>query len=142
MTRLFIGVFGFAAAIFAVSVMSASHVSADTPVTVLSADEVILNLPVNPSTDLIVAALHEELGMVAAASRDTRIAAALERVDGDDGLVRQVAATPSEMFGNGEAAATATALYDIQLWERRGHRYRHHSRAGARLRQHGRQQRT
>ena len=115
MTRLFIGIIGLAAAIFTISVMSASKVSANTPVTVLSADEVILQLPVNPSTDLIVAALHDKLGAVAATSRDPRIAAALERVDGDDGLVRQVAATPSEMFGNGEAAATATALYDIQL---------------------------
>jgi hypothetical protein len=114
-TRLFIGIVGFAAALFTVTVMSASNVNADTPVTVLSADEVILHLPVNPSTDLIVAELHDELGTVAATSSDPRIAAALERVDSDDGLVRQVATTPSEMFGSGEAAATATALYDIQL---------------------------
>ncbi|MCP3996805.1 MAG: hypothetical protein GY722_17350 [bacterium] len=115
MTRLLVGIIGLAAALFTISVMSASRVDADTSVTVLSADEVILRLPVSPSTDLIAAELHDELGIVAEASNDPRIASALNRIDNDKDLVRQVAATPSEMFDSGEAAATATALYDIQL---------------------------
>jgi len=116
MRRLATGFLGFAIALLAVSLMSAGKVTADTPVTVLAADEVILHLPVSPSTDRIVDDLHLELQVVAAATNDSRISAALERIEDDDNLIRQVAATPAEMFDSGEAAATATAVYDIQLY--------------------------
>lgn len=115
MTRLLVGIVGLAAAIFTISVLGASRVTADTPVTVLAADEVILRLPVNPSTERIVASIHDELAAAAATSRDPRIARALERLNADKDLVRHVAATPSEMFSSGQAAATATAIYDIEL---------------------------
>ncbi len=115
MKQLLAGIVGLAAAFLVVSFLSAAQVSADTPLTVLAADDVVLHLPVSPSIDRIVDDLHLELESVSASSRDSRIAAALDRIEDDDDLLQQVAATPSEMFDSGEAAATATAIYDIQL---------------------------
>ncbi len=115
MRHLFVGVLGLIAAFIVVSLLSAARISADTPVTVLAADEVVLHLPVSPSIERIVSDLHLELQDGAAAARDSRISAALGRLNEDDELLRQVAVTPVAMFDSGEAAATATAVYDIQL---------------------------
>lgn len=116
MRHLLTGAIGLAGALLVVSVLgAATQVDADTPVTVLAADEVILHLPVSPSVDRIVSDLHLELQRVAAATTDSRVADALDRVEDDDALLREVAETPVEMFDNGDAAATATAIYDIQM---------------------------
>ncbi len=116
MRHLLIGAIGLAGAFLIVSVLGATaRVDADTPVSVLAADEVVLHLPVSPSVDRIVADLHLELQQVAATTTDPRVADALNRIEDDDGLLREVAETPVEMFDNGEAAATATAIYDIQM---------------------------
>ncbi len=115
MRQLFVGVLGLIAAFLVVSLLGAGRISADTPVSVLAADEVVLHLPVSPSVERIVADLHLELRDAASAERDSRISAALDRLNEDEELLHQVAVTPVEMFDSGEAAATATAVYDIQL---------------------------
>ena len=109
MRTLVFAIVGLAAALLTVSSLGAAGVQADTPVTVLGTDDVVLHLPVSPSVDRIVADLHTELRATARSAADTRVADALLRVDPDDDLLHQVAASPAEMFDNGEAAATATA---------------------------------
>ena len=52
---------------------------------------------------------------MANSSSDSRVEAALRRIDNDDELLRAIATSPVHMFDSGEAAATATAVYDIQL---------------------------
>jgi hypothetical protein len=74
---------------------------------------------VSPSIERIVADLHIELKAVAEAATDDRIAAALLRIDGDEELLNEIATRPVDMFDSGEAAATATAVYDIQLEQKR-----------------------
>jgi len=115
MRSLIIGAIGLAAVVVVLLAFGSGRVAADTPITVLTADEIILHLPVSPSIDRIVSDLHLELQAVAAASSDGRIAAALRRIDGDGELLHEVASRPAHMFDSGEAAATATAVYDIQL---------------------------
>ena len=115
MRSLIIGAVGLAAAFVVLLALSSGRIDADTPVSVLTADEIILHLPVSPSIERIVADLHLELQAVAAASSDSRIEEALRRINDDDELLRAIATTPVDMFDNGEAAATATAVYDIQL---------------------------
>lgn len=112
---MILGFIAVGAACFGLVALQGARVAADTPVTVLDADEVILHLPVSPSVGRIVSDLHRELREVTATTRDTRIVAALERLEADNELLGEVAVTPVEMFDSGEAAATATAIYDIQL---------------------------
>lgn len=92
-----------------------SGVDADTPVLVLAADDPILRLPVSPDVDRIVADLQDEFERLAAAEPDARIAEALVAFSRDSDLLHNVATAPVEMFDNGAAAATATAVYDITL---------------------------
>ena len=115
MRQVFVGALALIAAFILVSLLSAHRIDADTPVSVLAADEVVLHLPVSPSVDRIVSDLHTELQAVAERTTDSRVSAALLRLDEDHELLQRVAASPVEMFDNGEAAATATAIYDIQL---------------------------
>ncbi|MDJ0664506.1 MAG: hypothetical protein QNJ75_08085 [Acidimicrobiia bacterium] len=115
MRNLIVGAIGVAAAVVVVLALSSSGIDADTPVDVLIADEVVLHLPVSPSVERIVADLHLELVAVADSSSDSRVEAALRRIDDDNDLLRAIAASPVHMFDSGEAAATATAVYDIQL---------------------------
>jgi hypothetical protein len=110
-----VGAIALAVGFLVLTLIRATEVSADTPVAVLAAGDIVLHLPVSPSVERIVADLHTELRDVSGASRDSRIAAALDRVEADEDLLRQVATTPVHMFDSGEAAATATAIYDIQL---------------------------
>jgi hypothetical protein len=119
MRSTIIGAIGLVAAFVVLLALGSGRVAADTPVSVLSADEIVLHLPISPSVERIVADLHRELQAVAAASSDARIAAALRRIDGDDELLHAVATRPVDMFDSGEAAATATAVYDIQLEQER-----------------------
>ena len=115
MRRLLVTVTGLALIFWLLAGWIRADVAADTPVVVLAAEEVILHLPVSPSSERIVSDLHLELRTLDAATSDPRIAAALERIEQDHALLEQVALAPVEMFANGEAAATATAVYDIQL---------------------------
>jgi hypothetical protein len=94
---------------------SNSILSPDTPVVVLAPDDVVLRLPVSPNVDRITTDLSIELNTAATQATDVRIAEALRLWSQDDQLLRQVASAPVEMFDSGEAAATATAVYDIQL---------------------------
>ncbi len=115
MRRLLITALALTTTMWVAGAWFGSDVNADTPVVVLAADDVILHLPRSPSVDRIVSDLHAELRATAAIVRDNRIASALERMDQHDDMLRQVASAPVDMFDNGEAAATATAVYDIQL---------------------------
>ena len=115
MRSLIVGVIGVAAAFVVLLALSSGRIAADTPVSVLASDEIILHLPVSPSVERIVADLHLELRDVARTATDPRVEAALLRIDADTDLLRQIATGPVHMFDNGEAAATATAVYDIQL---------------------------
>jgi len=90
-------------------------VSADTPVLVLAADNVILRLPVSPDVRRITSDLATELNAAASRATDDRIAGAFRAWSQDDGLLQRVASTPAEMFDIGEAVATATAIYDIHV---------------------------
>lgn len=90
-------------------------IAADTPVSVLSASDVVLTLPVSPSVDRITSGLQEEFERLAAGATDTRLRTSLERMAADPELLASVARAPVEMFDSGEAAATATAVYDVQL---------------------------
>lgn len=94
---------------------SNSSLSPDTPVVVLAPEDVVLRLPVSPNVDRITTDLSIALNTAATQATDTRIADALRLWSQDDQLLRQVASAPVEMFDSGEAAATATAVYDIQL---------------------------
>ena len=115
MRSLIVGAIGVVAAFVVLFALSSGRVAADTPVSVLTADEIILHLPVSPSVERIVADLHVELEEIAAASVDSRVADALRRIAADADLLREIASGPVHMFDSGEAAATATAVYDIQL---------------------------
>ena len=115
MRQLMFGFIAVLAALVTLAVLGGSRIAMDTPVVVLDADDVALHLPVSPSVERIVGDLHVELRRVADSSRDVRIAAALDRIEADRDLLVAVATTPAEMFDNGAAAATATAVYDIQL---------------------------
>lgn len=117
MRRFLLWVMGLTVGFWFLSGWSGAGVDADTPVVVLSASEVILHLPRSPSVDRIVSDLHLELSAVAGRATDPRIADAINRIETDDTLLEQVATSPVEMFDNGEAAATATAVYDIQVNE-------------------------
>jgi hypothetical protein len=96
---------------------TSSAVSADTPVLVLAADDVILRLPVSPDVRRITTDLAVELNVAASNATDDRIAGAFRAWSEDDRLLQRVASTPVEMFDSGEAVATATAIYDIQVSE-------------------------
>ncbi len=115
MRQLTLGFIAVGAAFAILAVLAGKGVNADTPVSVLDADDVVLHLPISPSVDRIVSDLHHELRAVSRGTRDSRIAEALDRLEADDDLLAEVATTPVEMFDSGEAAATATAIYDIQL---------------------------
>ncbi len=115
MRNLFFSFVGLISAFLVIIIMTAAAVSADTPVTVLSAGDLTIHLPVSPSVERIVADLHAELGVAADSELDPRIESALRRLESDKQLLQQVAASPVEMFDNGEAAATATAVYDVRL---------------------------
>jgi hypothetical protein len=103
-----------AAAVFSFAKLDAT-IAADTPVSVLSASDVVLTLPVSPSVDRITSGLQQELERLAAGATDTRLRVSLERMAADPELLVAVATAPVEMFDSGEAAATATAVYDVQL---------------------------
>jgi hypothetical protein len=110
---------GFVAALLVLTMVNSWQLSADTPVTALAADEVVLLLPVSPSVDRIVGDLHQELAAVSAATTDPRIAAALDRLADDDVLLRDLAQHPVDMFASSEAAATATPYFDVSLSKER-----------------------
>jgi hypothetical protein len=90
-------------------------VGADTRVEVLAAEDPVLNLPISPNIDRVVADLEVELQRLAAAEPDPRIAEALLRISDNDSTLRGVATTPVDMFDSGRAAATATPVYDIEI---------------------------
>lgn len=90
-------------------------IAADTPISVIAATDVVLTLPVAPSIDRITSDLRQQLEVMASMQTDPRLRTALERFARDPELLVQVATTPVEMFDNGEAAATATAVYDVHL---------------------------
>lgn len=119
MRRLIYLIAGFAIGLSGYALMSGPQVGAETPVAVLAADRVVLNLPVSPSVERIVTDLRNELAAMSTATTDPRIAAALERIGTDDQLLTLVAESPVEKFDNGEAVATATPLYDVRLDEER-----------------------
>ncbi len=97
------------------SVWNATVIAADTPVVVLGADPIILRLPKSPSVERVTSDLIGELDALAARESDIRVSDALERIGADIELLRAVATTPVDMFDNGEAAATATPVYDVML---------------------------
>jgi len=115
MRRAIVPIVGIAAGMLAFSMVSAARVSADTPVTVLTGDTVVLLLPIAPSVDRIVGDLRLELQSMSIAETDPRIARALQRVADNDDLLRDVATTPADMFHSGAAVATATPLFDVDL---------------------------
>jgi hypothetical protein len=115
MRRLFTTAIGLAAGFWLLTGWLGTAVNADTPVVVLPASPVILHLPPSPSVNRVVSDLHLELRSVAAATADDRIGDAVARIEVDDDLLREVAVAPVEMFDSGAAAATATAVYDIQI---------------------------
>ncbi len=115
MRYLTMGLIAVGAAAMMFAGLRAITVDGDTAVTVLAADEVVLHLPVSPSVDRIVTDLKAELSRVALSTSDDRVADALVRIRDDATLLNDVAAKPVDMFDNGAAAATATAVYDIQL---------------------------
>lgn len=119
MRRILYPIVGIAAGLVAYSLISGPQVSADTPVSVLAADRVVLSLPVSPSVERIITDLRSELAGMSSEEADPRIAAALARVGSDGDLLRQVAESPVEKFDSGEAVATATPLYDVTLDEDR-----------------------
>lgn len=119
MRRLIFSIAGMVIALVAYSLLSGPRVTADTPVSVLAADRIVLSLPVSPSIERIVTDLRSELAAMSESETDPRIAAALDRIGGDDELLRLVAESPAEKFDNGEAVATATPLYDVRLGEER-----------------------
>lgn len=102
-------------AIAAVAAVDNARIGADTPVAVLPAPDLVLLLPVSPTPERIVADLSEELRSRAAGAADEHLRSALERMAADPALLRQVATRPADMFVAGEAVATATALYDVEL---------------------------
>ena len=115
MRRLAFIVAGFILALWVTASWSSNVLSPDTPVRVLAAGDVVLHLPVSPEVGRITTDLSVEFSTAAAAATDPRIADAFRVWSQDGALLQQVATTPVEMFDSGEAAATATAVYDIQL---------------------------
>ena len=119
MHRLILVMIGFGVGLIAYILVGPPSLSADTPVTVLTADRVVLLLPVSPSVDRIIHDLRLELHNVAATATDPRVAAALDRVARDDDLLSGVATTPADMFKSGQAAASATPLFEVSLSKER-----------------------
>lgn len=119
MRRALLPVIGFIGALLVVTVVNAGRLGADTPVTALAADRVVLLLPVSPSVDRIVADLRQELRSASTTTTDPRITAALDRLAGDDELLRDIADHPADMFASSEAVATATPFFDVSLSKER-----------------------
>ena len=115
MRRLVFLMPGFVLALWLTTSWSNNILSPDTPVRVLAADDVVLHLPVSPNVGRITTDLSVEFNTAAATATDPRIADAFHMWSQDGALLQQVATTPVEMFDSGEAAATATAVYDILL---------------------------
>lgn len=115
MRRALLPLIGFVGGLLAFTLIFSGQLSADTPVTVLTADRVVLLLPVAPSVERIVGDLRQELYAVSATTTDPRIAGALDRVAAADDLLREVAENPVDMFASSEAVATATPLFDVTL---------------------------
>ncbi|MCP4305285.1 MAG: hypothetical protein GY788_10500 [bacterium] len=115
MRRLLMITFGLVGGLLLATLLLGPEVAADTPVAVVAADDIVLHLPVSPSVDRIVSDLSTELRSQAATTNDPRIARGLQRLVGDRELLAQVATSPVDKFDTGEAAATATAMYDIEL---------------------------
>lgn len=115
MRRAIVPLAGIALGLLAFGMVNAARVSADTPVTVLAGDRVVLLLPVSPSVERIVGDLRLELQSISEQESDPRITRALDRVAGDDDLLHQVATTPADMFFSGTAVATATPVFDVDL---------------------------
>jgi len=110
---------GLGAGLVFVALVPSDNPTADTPVSVLSADQVVLLLPIDPSVERIVTDMRTELETVGAGSTDPRITRALDRAAGDDELLYQIAASPADRFSSGEAVATATPIFDISLGKER-----------------------
>ncbi len=119
MRRLLLLIAGFGIALLAMTLAGQARVTAETPVTVLAADRVVLLLPVSPTTERVIADLRVELNAMATGETDPRIASALNRAAGDDDLLASVAAAPVDMFASGAAIATATPLFDVSLSKER-----------------------
>jgi hypothetical protein len=115
MRRLMMIGFGLTVGLWISTLWLGAGVDADTPVVVLAADDVVLHLPRSPSVDRIVSDLSVELRSQAAATNDPRIERALQKLESDREFLAQVATSPVDKFDNGQAAATATAMYDIQI---------------------------
>ena len=115
MRRLIYLLLAFAVGVIGFAFLSGARVTAATPVSVLSADRVVLLLPVSPSVERVVTDLRTELIGLSETTRDPRIARALQRAGADDELLHRVAASPVEKFDSGQAVATATPLLDIDL---------------------------
>ena len=107
--------FGLVAGLWISTIFLGPQIAADTPVAVVAADDVVLHLPRSPSVDRIVSDLSAELRSQAATTNDPRIERGLNRIESDHEFLVQVATSPVDKFDSGEAAATATAMYDIHL---------------------------
>lgn len=106
---------GLVGALWLATGLLGPRITAATPVVVVAADDVILLLPVSPPADRIVADLEDALLELAAASTDSRVADSLGRIAADAELLGKVATAPVEMFDTGQAAATATPVFDVSL---------------------------
>jgi len=115
MRRVIVIGLGFVGALWLATGLLGPQVTADTPVVVVAADDVILLLPVAPPVDRIVADLGNAFRELAAASTDSRVADSFGRIAADTELLEQVATAPVEMFDTGQAAATATPVFDVDL---------------------------
>jgi hypothetical protein len=116
MRRLAFVVLGLAVGFYlAVTNLVATRVAPDTPVTVLAADSIILKLPVSPDVSRITADLAAALGAAADRATDDRLRNALRGWQEDERFLAQIAVSPTEKFDSGEAIATATPIYDVQL---------------------------
>ena len=66
-----------------------SPIAADTPISVVAADEVVLTLPVSPSVDRITSDLRQQLETMASTQTDPRLRTALQRFARDPELLLQ-----------------------------------------------------
>ena len=114
MRRYLFLLIGFALGFWLV-VVGGGRISADMPLTVIGAEDPVLLLPISPDVDRIVGDLRTEFERLAAEAPDPRVADSLRQFAADEALLRNVATSPVEMFDKGQAAATATPVYDIRL---------------------------
>lgn len=99
----------------AVALWLHAGVTAETPVVVLVADPLVVSLPQAPSRSRVVTELESAIDTAAATEANSRIRDALLRTSEEEAMLLSIATSPVEMFGSGDAVATATPIYDISL---------------------------